>query len=564
MVVLVIALAFFFDFTNGFHDTANAMATPIATGAIKPKVAVALSAVLNLVGAFLSTEVAKTISGGLIREGNPGVHLTPALVFAGLLGAVLWNLMTWLFGLPSSSSHALFGGLLGAVIVGISFNAVDLGVLLSKIILPAVLAPVIAGGVAYLTTRSAYWITRRTNPDSGDKLVQKRGGFRYGQIFSSSLVSLAHGTNDAQKTMGVITLVLISAGWQQAGSGPEFWVIASCALAIALGTYTGGWRIIRTLGSGLTDVKPAQGFAAECSTAAAILASSHLGFALSTTHVASGSVVGSGLGRTGSTVRWGAFGKIALGWLFTLPAAAVVGGIAALIAKAGLVGFAIDAVVGLAAIIYIFIHSQRERVDASNAISEVGAVGGTVHIPSKKERNRLAAQARAAEKAAEKAVARAAEKSAASARAEAAARDYDEAQTRGKGQPHGKSPAPGKQSAGSPVGAKQPGAKTAVGKPTGNKQSGTKPAGNKSGNKSGNKTTNKQAGNRPGRKPPTLPAPPIGSGGGAAGQSVEPPAARPSDRSSAQPSDPPSDARGAKPGDAVPERSASAKQKGKS
>jgi len=560
MVVLVIALAFFFDFTNGFHDTANAMATPIATGAIKPKVAVALSAVLNLVGAFLSTEVAKTISGGLIREGNPGVHLTPALVFAGLLGAVLWNLMTWLFGLPSSSSHALFGGLLGAVIVGISFNAVDLGVLLSKIILPAVLAPVIAGGVAYLTTRSAYWITRRTNPDSGDKLVQKRGGFRYGQIFSSSLVSLAHGTNDAQKTMGVITLVLISAGWQQAGSGPEFWVIASCALAIALGTYTGGWRIIRTLGSGLTDVKPAQGFAAECSTAAAILASSHLGFALSTTHVASGSVVGSGLGRTGSTVRWGAFGKIALGWLFTLPAAAVVGGIAALISKAGLVGFAIDAVVGLAAIIYIFVHSQRERVHAGNAISEVGAVAGTVHIPSKKERNRLAAQARAAEKAAEKAVARAAEKSAASARAEAAARDYDEAQARGKGQPRGKSPAPGKESAASPLGGKQSGAKTAAGKPAGNKQSGTKPGGNKSGNKSGNK----QAGNRPGRKPPTLPVPPIGSGGSAAGQPVEPPAARPSGRSSAQPSDPPSDPPGGTPADTVPERSASAKQKGKS
>ncbi|HEY8296299.1 MAG TPA: inorganic phosphate transporter, partial [Micrococcaceae bacterium] len=435
MVVLVIALAFFFDFTNGFHDTANAMATPIATGAIKPKTAVALSAVLNLVGAFLSTEVAKTISGGLIREGSPGVQITPELVFAGLLGAVLWNLMTWLFGLPSSSSHALFGGLIGAVVVGIGFNAVDLSVLLSKVILPALLAPVIAGSVAYLCTKLAYRITRRTNPDSGDKLVQKRGGFRYGQVFSSSMVSLAHGTNDAQKTMGVITLVLISAGFQKPGSGPEFWVIASCALAIALGTYTGGWRIIRTLGSGLTEVKPAQGFAAESSTAAAILASSHLGFALSTTHVASGSVVGSGLGRTGSTVRWGAFGKIALGWLFTLPAAAVVGGIAALIAKLGMVGLGVDAVVGLAAIIVIFVRSQREHVDHTNAISEVG---GTIHIPSKKERERLATQARSAERAAQKAVAKAAEKSAASARAEAAARGQEEAEARGKGQPRGK------------------------------------------------------------------------------------------------------------------------------
>jgi PiT family inorganic phosphate transporter len=394
MVVLVVALALFFDFTNGFHDTANAMATPIATGAIKPKTAVALAAVLNLVGAFLSTEVAKTISGGLIREGSGGVAITPELIFAGLLGAVLWNMVTWLLGLPSSSSHALFGGLVGAAIVGIGFESINPTVLLSKILLPAVLAPLIAGCVAYLCTRLAYAITRRTDPDSGDKLVQKRGGFRYGQVFSSSLVALAHGTNDAQKTMGIVTLVLISAGLQTGGTGPELWVITACALAIALGTYVGGWRIIRTLGSGLTDVKPAQGFAAETSTAAAILASSHLGFALSTTHVASGSVVGSGLGRRGSTVRWRAIGKIALAWLFTLPAAAVVGGLAAFIARFGPVGVTIDAIVGLTAIVWIFVLSQRERVDHSNAISEVAAVGGAVRIPSKKERRRLEARAR--------------------------------------------------------------------------------------------------------------------------------------------------------------------------
>ncbi|MCY0905229.1 inorganic phosphate transporter [Arthrobacter sp. H14-L1] len=421
MVVLVIALALFFDFTNGFHDTANAMATPIATGAIKPKTAVALAAVLNLIGAFLSTEVAKTISGGLIREGSEGVHITPVLIFAGLMGAVLWNLVTWLFGLPSSSSHALFGGLIGAAVVGIGLHAVDLSVLLSKIILPAVVAPLIAGGVAYLCTRLAYGITRRTDPDSGDKLVQKRGGFRYAQVFSSSLVALAHGTNDAQKTMGVITLVLISANMQKVGSGPELWVVGACALAIALGTYTGGWRIIRTLGSGLTDVKPAQGFAAETSTAAAILASSHLGFALSTTHVASGSVIGSGLGRTGSTVRWGAIGKIALGWLFTLPAAAIVGALAALIASLGTTGVLIDAVVGLGAILFIFFRSQRGRVDHANAISDVDAVGETVHIPSKKERDRLAAKARLAERAAEKAAAKAVEKAAAKVAAQEAA-----------------------------------------------------------------------------------------------------------------------------------------------
>ena len=422
MVVLVIALALFFDFTNGFHDTANAMATPIATGAIKPKTAVALAAILNLVGAFLSTEVAKTISGGIINEGGPnGVAITPEMIFAGLMGAVLWNLFTWLLGLPSSSSHALFGGLIGAAIVGTwSLGAVNFMVVLSKVLLPAILAPTIAGLVAYLCTRLAYGITRRSDPDSGDKRTQKRGGFRRGQIFSSSLVALAHGTNDAQKTMGVITLVLVASGLQAAGTGPHIWVITACAIAIAAGTYAGGWRIIRTLGSGLTDVKPAQGFAAESSTAAAILASSHLGFALSTTHVASGSVIGSGLGRKGSTVRWGAIGKIGIAWLLTLPASAIVGGLAALLIRTGTVGLVIVAVLGLGSILAMFVISQREVVDHSNAISDVDAVGEAMHIPSKKERDRLAAKARAAQKVAAKAAKRAAETDAARAAAQAA------------------------------------------------------------------------------------------------------------------------------------------------
>ena len=428
MVVLVIALALFFDFTNGFHDTANAMATPIATGAIKPKTAVALAAILNLVGAFLSTEVAKTISGGIINEGPGGVAITPEMIFAGLMGAVLWNLFTWLLGLPSSSSHALFGGLIGAAIVGTwSFGAVNFLVVLSKVIFPALLAPAVAGGVAYLCTKMAYGITRRSDPDSGDKLTQKRRGFKHGQVFSSSLVALAHGTNDAQKTMGVITLVLIASQLQAPGTGPHIWVITACAVAIAGGTYAGGWRIIRTLGSGLTDVKPAQGFAAETSTAVAILASSHLGFALSTTHVASGSVIGSGLGRKGSTVRWGAIGKISLGWLFTLPAAAVVGGLAALLIRTGTVGIVIVAVLGLGAILVMFYLSQREVVDHSNAISDVDAVGEALHIPSRKERDRLAAKARAAEKLAEKAARRAAETAALRAKAQAALDQADTA-----------------------------------------------------------------------------------------------------------------------------------------
>ncbi|UKF24218.1 inorganic phosphate transporter [Clavibacter sp. A6099] len=372
IVVLVIALALFFDFTNGFHDTANAMATPIATGALKPRVAVAIAAVLNLVGAFLSTEVAKTVSGGIIREGDGGVQITPTMIFAGLMGAIVWNLVTWLRGLPSSSSHALFGGLIGAAVVGAGLGSVDFGVVLSKVILPALLAPAIAGLIAYATTKLAYSITRRSSGPN------ERGGFRYGQIFTSSLVALAHGTNDAQKTMGIITLTLIAGGFQAAGSGPEFWVIAVCAVAIALGTYMGGWRIIRTMGSGLTEVKPAQGFSAEASTAATILASSHLGFALSTTQVASGSVIGSGLGRRGASVRWNTVGKIALGWLLTLPSAAVVGAVAAFIASTGTVGFVIDAVVGVAVIVWIFRRSRRNAVDARNAIVEVDAAGFAV------------------------------------------------------------------------------------------------------------------------------------------------------------------------------------------
>ena len=383
IVVLVVVLALFFDFTNGFHDTANAMATPIATGALKPRMAVGLAAVLNLVGAFLSTEVARTISGGLIREGDGGIQITPEMIFAGLIGAVCWNMVTWLFGLPSSSSHALFGGLIGAAIVGAGVGAVDFSVLVSKVVLPALVAPIVAGFVAFAATRLAYAITR--DPATGRGLG--RGNFRYAQIFSSSLVALAHGTNDAQKTMGVITLTLIATGSQAVGTGPEFWVIAACALAIALGTYTGGWRIIKTMGTGLTDIKPAQGFAAETSTAATILASSHLGFALSTTQVASGSVIGSGLGRKGASVRWRTAGRIGVGWLLTLPAAAAVGAIAALLATIGPVGIVIDAALGVGVIVAIFVISSRDQVTSGTVVSEVDAAVGAVRTPKATRRN---------------------------------------------------------------------------------------------------------------------------------------------------------------------------------
>lgn len=362
IVVLVVALALFFDFTNGFHDTANAMATPIATGALRPRTAVAIAAVLNLVGAFLSTTVAATISGGIIREGPGGVEITPSMIFAGLIGAVVWNLVTWLRGLPSSSSHALFGGLIGAALVGAGFGSIDFGIVLSKVILPALLAPLVAGVAGFVATKLAYRITR--NP------VQKnrRAGFRVGQIFTSSMVALAHGTNDAQKTMGVITLTLIAGGFLRSGSEPPFWVILICACAIAAGTYAGGWRIIQTLGSGLTDIRAAQGFSAEAATAATVLASSHLGFALSTTQVASGSIIGAGLGRRGGAIQWGTAGKIVIAWFITLPAAAVVGALCELIARIGDVGLVIDAVLGLAVILCIFVVSRRRPSGSSNAL----------------------------------------------------------------------------------------------------------------------------------------------------------------------------------------------------
>lgn len=379
IVPLVIAVALFFDFTNGFHDTANAMATPIATGAMKPKIAVGIAAILNLVGAFLSTEVARTVSGGIIREGDGGIAITPEMIFAGLVGAIVWNMATWRFGLPSSSSHALFGGLIGAAIAGVGFGSVNYLGLVDKVILPAVFAPVIAGLAAYGGTKLAYAITRR--PGGGRT---GRAGFRYAQIFSSSLVALSHGTNDAQKTMGVITLVLIAAGLQPAGSGPKDWVILTCAMAIAAGTYAGGWRIIHTVGSGLTSVKPPQGFASETATAAAILASSHLGFALSTTQVTSGAVVGSGIGRKRAQVRWGTARRIAAGWVLTLPAAALVGAAAAMITRLGSAGVIVVAAVGLAVVLAIAVDARRGRIGP--AASEVAAAGRAVKIRKKGRR----------------------------------------------------------------------------------------------------------------------------------------------------------------------------------
>ncbi|MEV5429906.1 inorganic phosphate transporter [Streptomyces sp. NPDC052701] len=357
LVAVVIVTALAFDFTNGFHDTANAMATSIATGALAPRTAVLVSAVLNVAGAFLSTEVARTISGGIVDDSL----VTPGMIFAGLVGAILWNLLTWLLGLPSSSSHALFGGLIGAVWAGAGGHAVHGGEVVAKVLVPAVASPVVAGIAALAATHLAYRLTERAREKS------VADGFRVGQIASASLVSLAHGTNDAQKTMGVITLTLVSAGALGADAEPPVWVIASAGLVIGLGTYLGGWRIIRTLGKGLTEIRSPQGFAAETATTTVILVSAHLGFALSTTQVASGSILGAGLGRRLAEVRWNVAGRMVIAWLVTLPAAALVGGLAAsAVRHGGDLGTAAVALVGAALAAGIVALARRSPVDARN------------------------------------------------------------------------------------------------------------------------------------------------------------------------------------------------------
>jgi PiT family inorganic phosphate transporter len=314
---IVVATALAFDFTNGFHDTANAVATSISTRALKPRVAVSLAAVLNFVGAFLSLEVAATVASGIVEA----QLVTPPVVFAGLVGAIAWNLATWYFGLPSSSSHALIGGVVGAAFAAEGPDAVIGEGIVEDVAIPALVAPLLAMAVAGLAVLVAYRIVGRQHPG-----VVSRG-FRLGQIVSASLFSLSHGTNDAQKTMGIIFLALVSAGELGANDDVPVWVIVSAATAIAAGTYAGGWRIIRTMGSRIIKMNPVQGFAAEGAGSAVILSASHVGFPLSTTHVISGAIMGAGAAQRLSAVRWGIAGNIFAAWVLTLPAAAAVGAI---------------------------------------------------------------------------------------------------------------------------------------------------------------------------------------------------------------------------------------------
>jgi inorganic phosphate transporter, PiT family len=362
ILVLVVITALAFDFTNGFHDTGNAMATSIATGALPPRVAVAISGVLNLVGAFLSLAVAATIASGLVDT----KVVTLTVVAAGLTGGIIWNLVTWLFGIPSSSSHALIGGVIGSTLAAAGGSSVLWHGLVSKVVLPAVLSPVIACLVAAVGTWLLYRISRNLTAGA------RNHGFRVGQIGSACMVSLAHGTNDAQKTMGVITLALIANGTLHAKANAPFWVILACALAISLGTYLGGWRVIRTLGKGLVEIESPQGMAAESSSAAIILLSASFGYSLSTTHVATGSIIGTGLGKRGADVRWSVAGRMATAWIFTLPSAGLVGAGAFELAHGigGSTGVIVDLIVLIALSGLIYWRSRGSKVDHNNVNGE--------------------------------------------------------------------------------------------------------------------------------------------------------------------------------------------------
>jgi PiT family inorganic phosphate transporter len=319
LLILVIATALAFDFTNGFHDTANAMATSIATKAIPPRAAVLLAAVMNFAGAFISIAVATTIAKGVVDNDV----ITLGTLLAGLVGAIAWNLLTWLHGLPSSSSHALIGGVVGATLAAQGADAVNGSGILERVIVPALLAPLIAGAIAIAATFSAYRLMRLFR----ERTAQR--GYRIGQIGTASLVSLAHGTNDAQKTMGIITLALVAHGSLSGDVDTiPLWVKLASATAIAAGTAIGGWRIIQTMGHGLVRLEPPMGFSAEASGGAVLMASSYYGFPLSTTHIVSGSILGAGVGKRLADVHWGMAARMAAAWLLTLPAAALVAGVA--------------------------------------------------------------------------------------------------------------------------------------------------------------------------------------------------------------------------------------------
>ena len=322
LLVVVIVVALGFDFTNGFHDTANAVATSVSTRALSPRIAVIMAAVLNLAGAFATTAVAKTIGQNIIDTSL----ITNQALLAGLLGAIVWNLLTWWFGLPSSSSHALIGGLVGAALAQAGSSGVLWHGLAHNVVIPAIGSPAIGFAAAFVLLLAIYWIFRRVTPGAANR------GFRTGQWASGAWVSFTHGANDAQKTMGVIALALFlyhhpGENAATANFTIPTWVIVSAGLAIGAGTYVGGWRIMRTLGQRVYGLKPETGFAAQVAGGSTLYLATRLGYPVSTTHVVSGSVIGAGATQRLSAVRWGVAGNIVTAWILTIPAAAIVAAI---------------------------------------------------------------------------------------------------------------------------------------------------------------------------------------------------------------------------------------------
>ncbi len=361
LLVIVVLAGLAFDFTNGFHDTANVVASAISTRALAPRTAIALASVLNFVGAFISLKVAATVATGIIDAGQ----VTETIAFAGLLGAITWNLITWAYGLPSSSSHALIGGVIGAMLAAVGGSGVKWSGVFTKVVIPAIIAPTTAFVVAGIAIVVIYLLFGRRRPGPVTR------GFRLGQIVTSALLALAHGTNDAQKTMGVITLALVAHGSLSAKhANVPAWVVVSAASAIALGTYAGGWRIIRTVGTRIIRMDSAQGFAAQASGAAVILVSSHLGYPLSSTHVISGGVMGAGAAKRLSAVRWGVAGSIAAAWVVTLPTAGVFGAAAyglASIFGSGALGPLLITVIAFGALARAFATRRRRLAQAAGA-----------------------------------------------------------------------------------------------------------------------------------------------------------------------------------------------------
>jgi PiT family inorganic phosphate transporter len=314
-LLVVIALALVFDYVNGFHDTANAIATSVATKALRPHYAIAMATAFNFIGAFAGTAVAKTIGSGLVDDAST----TQAIVAAALLGAIAWNLITWWLGLPSSSSHALIGGLLGATIVGAGVDQLKLDGIWNKVIVPLVSSPVIGFTLGFVLMVTLYWLFRRAQRRPLAKV------FRRLQVLSAGYMAFAHGSNDAQKTMGIITLALVAAGVLPDAETIPWEVIVISATALSLGTAVGGWRIMHTMGHRVVELEPIHGFAAETTAASVIFGAAQLGMPVSTTHVISSAIMGVGSSKGVRGVRWGVARSILIAWVLTIPMAGLIG-----------------------------------------------------------------------------------------------------------------------------------------------------------------------------------------------------------------------------------------------